>query len=111
MRCLILGYSNQTYKSTDYLMVRTSLTGQLLPLLENEIIRLDLLWHFLLNICSQQVVIIGPKKNEREPADRLNVRITIHMPPEREPTAGSPVDSNQGNRPPNRPPSALVLLL
>ena len=110
MRCLILGYSNQTYKSTDYLTVRTSLTGQLLPLLENEI-RLDLLRHFLLNICSQQVVIIGPKKNEREPADRLNVRITIHMPPECEPTAGSPVDFNQGNRPPNRPPSALVLLL
>jgi hypothetical protein len=112
MRCSILGYSNQIYKSTDYSTVRTSLTGQLLPLLlENEIILLDLLRRFLLNICSQQVVIIGPKKNEREPADRLNVRITIHMPPEREPTAGSRVDSNQGNRPSNRPPSALVLLL
>jgi hypothetical protein len=68
MRCSILGYSNQIYKSTDYSTVRTSLTGQLLPLLlENEIILLDLLRRFLLNICSQQVVIIGLKKMSGNP--------------------------------------------
>jgi hypothetical protein len=63
MRCLIMGYSNRIYKSTDSPKVRTSLTGQLLPiLLENEVVLLDLLRRFLLNICSQQVLIIGPKK-------------------------------------------------
>jgi hypothetical protein len=69
MRCSILGYSNQIYKSTDYSTVRTSLTTQLFPLLlENDIVLLDLLRRFLLNVRSQQVVIISPKKMSGNPA-------------------------------------------